>query len=168
MVDIRDEQTRDFIKPMTSPDDFSVVIKGGFYLEIAVTDLIEACLRNPEQLRSLQLDYAGKCALAVGLGLDPEYLKPLNALGTVRYAFAHKLRASNLTKGDTNNLCKSLSRELKSYVNEEFTRIIKRRRELNYKFAKCATAGSLRLHRRRSQSVYPCHQIVAHAPSRRT
>ena len=42
---------RAFLRLMVSRDDFTVVIKGAAYVEIAVKEFIEAHLARPEELR---------------------------------------------------------------------------------------------------------------------
>ena len=113
-----DERTRAFLRLMVSRDDFTVVIKGAAYVEIAVKEFIEAHLARPEDLENVHLDHFDRCALAVALGLDPEFHSPLKALGKLRNTLAHQPEATTLTKGEVNNLYKALPPEMREMVSQ--------------------------------------------------
>ena len=112
------EKVKAFLRLMVSRDDFTVVIKGAAYVEIAVKEFIEAHLARPEDLKNVHLDHFDRCALAVALGLAPEFHPPLRALGKLRNTLAHQPEASPLTKGEVNNLYKALSSEMKGMVSK--------------------------------------------------
>ena len=112
------EKIKAFLRLMVSRDDFTVVIKGAAYVEIAVKEFIEAHLARPEDLKNVHLDHFDRCALAVALGLDPEFHPPLRALGKLRNTLVHQPEASPLTKGEVNNLHKALSSEMKGMVTQ--------------------------------------------------
>lgn len=113
---------------MAANDEFGVVIRSGAYIDHELIKLIEMTVPNPRALKNVPLDYAGRCALAVALGLDERFQAPLSALGKIRNKLAHRPEAA-LTSEDTNNLYKALSAEERKVMHERFAQITKDRGE---------------------------------------
>ena len=69
----------------------------------------------------MNLEYAQKVHLAVGLGLLPGYGLPLLVIGTMRNGFAHRADAK-LGRQEVNNLYKSLPGEDRDIVIQSYER----------------------------------------------
>jgi hypothetical protein len=78
-----------YFAAMAADDAFGVVIRAGAYIDHELIKLLETTVLHPKALKQVPLDYAGRCALAVALGLDPRFQAPLGALGKIRNRLAH-------------------------------------------------------------------------------
>lgn len=123
-----------YYRAMSAEDAFGVVIRAGAYVDHELIKLLEATVVHPKALKKIQLDYAGRCALAVALGLDPRFQSPLAALGKIRNRLAHNPEAS-LTAEDANNLYDALSSAERKMVQDNFAKTLKRRGQKIVKLA---------------------------------
>jgi hypothetical protein len=105
------ERQAAFNADLLGEDPLGMVIRAHIHIENQLIEFIEAALAAPDQLKSLNLDYAGRVSLALALGLHPEFGKPLRSLGTMRNHFAHRLDAG-LGAQEANNLQKALGPHL--------------------------------------------------------
>mgnify|MGYP000320628805 CR=1 FL=1 len=72
-------------------DDLGSVIRVHLHIEHHVNEIINLLVPVPNSLKQLQLDYDGKVNLLCVLGVKPESIKVLSALGNMRNKFAHNL-----------------------------------------------------------------------------
>lgn len=110
---------KDFFEAMSRSDPLSVVIKAAIFLDNQLSELIEENVASPEQIKKLQLDYAGRVHLAAALGFRLTLVSPLLALGNTRNKFAHRLNAE-FTEGDADNFYKTFSPEDKLLVERVY------------------------------------------------
>lgn len=83
-----------FIAAMTQGDALAIVIRAVILIEYQLIKFIEARMAVPKQLEKIDLTYADRVHLAAALGLRPDLVRPLLALGTIRNKFAHRLDTS--------------------------------------------------------------------------
>ncbi|MET3518851.1 hypothetical protein [Mesorhizobium abyssinicae] len=126
MADTATDPEKSYYRAMAAEDAFGVVIRAGAYIDHELIKLLEATLAHPKALKKIQLDYDGRCALAVAVGLDPRFQAPLAALGSIRNRLAHNPEAS-LTVQDANNLYDALSSAERQMVQDNFAKTLKRR-----------------------------------------
>jgi hypothetical protein len=72
-------------------DDLGSVIRVHLHIEHHVNEIIHLLAPSPDYLKQLRLDYDGKITLLCLLGLKPDSIKVLSALGKMRNKFAHNL-----------------------------------------------------------------------------
>lgn len=89
-------------------DALGVVLRAHLVVEQELIALIEEAAPQPEAIVEMRLDYQRRVALAVLLGLNPTFLKPLKMLGNLRNKFAHKLDFA-LSKADAKELFNALA-----------------------------------------------------------
>jgi len=94
-------------------DDLGSIIRVHLHIEYHINDILDLLVPYPEDLKPIQLDYDGKVNLICALGVQPERIKILKALGTMRNKFAHNLNF----KLDNSNV-KSLYESLDSSAKE--------------------------------------------------
>lgn len=123
-----------YYRDMADQDAFGVVIRAGAYIDHELIRLNEMAVVQPEALKHLHLDYAGRCALAVALGLEARFHPPLKSLGAIRNKLAHDPR-STLTANDANNLYKAFAPEEKEIVVSRFDKVVSDRGEKRRRFA---------------------------------
>lgn len=116
-----DEQ---FLTDLLREDELGAVIRAHLYIEYFTDQIVELIVPNTENLKPLKLDFNGKVNLITALGVDSDIKKPLSALGNMRNKFAHKPNYK-LTKSETNNLYKSLSKDDKELVHKCYSDLAK-------------------------------------------
>ena len=80
-----------FVAALLAEDELGAVVRSHIYVESRLNEYLELVTSRPEHLEGLGLRYRQKVVLACALGFDPEFLKPLVALGELRNKFAHRL-----------------------------------------------------------------------------
>lgn len=96
-------------------DELGSVIRCHIILERTLTDFITALTASESSLKRLGLDYSGRVNLAAVLGLSEEFVKPLEAIGSMRNKYAHQ-HGFKMSKNDSDNLYKALSAAQKELV----------------------------------------------------
>ena len=86
-----------FLKALQGEDQLGMVIRAHIYIEHHLNEFLQVLIPYPEFLEPLKLDYYGRVQLAGAMGLQPQLLKPLQAVGALRNEMAHKL-GTKLTK----------------------------------------------------------------------
>ncbi|RWE07664.1 MAG: hypothetical protein EOS23_26445 [Mesorhizobium sp.] len=122
-----------YFAAMAADDAFGVVIKAGAYIDHELIKLVEATVLAPKALKQVPLDYAGRCALAVALGLDDRFQAPLSALGKIRNRLAHRPE-SLLSDEDAKNLYKALAGLERTMVHENFAKTLAKRGQKERRF----------------------------------
>lgn len=100
-------------------DELGAVIRSHIRVESALSSFLCKSVLKPEFLKLLRLDYDQSVSLALVLGLDKDYEKPLRALGNLRNKFAHE-PDMDLSKGTINNLYSVLGAEAKKNAQTIF------------------------------------------------
>ncbi|TIL50466.1 hypothetical protein [Mesorhizobium sp.] len=126
MPDSNDNPDAAYYAAMAAEDAFGVVIRAGAYIDHELIKLLEATVPAPKALKQVPLDYAGRCALAVALGLDERFQSPLSALGKIRNRLAHRPEAS-LSEEDAKNLYKALAGPERTMVQDNFAKTLQNR-----------------------------------------
>ena len=121
-----DVETKAFFAALRGEDELGMVLRAHTHIESVLSKLIAETVADATALAQVKLDYSDKVNLAVALGLQNEYSKPLLALGTLRNRFAHRLDAA-LTRQEANNLYESLSSSTGAMVNEHYKTVVSRR-----------------------------------------
>ena len=121
-----DVETKAFFAALRGEDELGMVLRAHTHIESVLRRLIAELVADASALAQVKLDYSDKVNLAVALGLENEYSKPLLALGALRNRFAHTLDAA-LTRQEANNLYKALSSSTRNMVNEHYKTVASRR-----------------------------------------
>jgi hypothetical protein len=111
-----------FSKALTSEDDLGSVVRAHIRIENHLIKLIEQRISAPQQLSRLQLEYDQYVTMALVLGLSPDWVSPLRAMGRLRNGFAHKLDAA-LDLNAVNGLYESLPSDGKRQVHDSYANI---------------------------------------------
>lgn len=98
------------------------VIRAHIRIEGIVIQFVEFLLKQPSQLKRMNLEFEGYVSLALALGLNEEYGSSLRALGSLRNRFAHSLGTS-LDASTVNNLYSALAPKEKDQVQASLSRI---------------------------------------------
>ncbi|WP_146258420.1 MULTISPECIES: hypothetical protein [unclassified Pseudomonas] len=109
----------ELLKILQSEDDLGAVIRSHIIIEQYLNKIIESRLVSADHYKKIKLNYHNTIKLAIALGLDPRLEKALNALGTLRNDFAHKLRPE-ISKQDVKNLYTSLDETDKELLQNSF------------------------------------------------
>lgn len=117
------EQT--LYESLKSEDDLGAVVRAHIHIEAALTELIESQLVAPEHLQKMDLEYHDRVKLALACGLNERFAGPLNALGTLRNNFAHKL-GMKLGANEVNSLYEAFGSEDKDKIQQSYQRTKKR------------------------------------------
>ncbi|MEH6472323.1 MAG: hypothetical protein V7752_13830 [Halopseudomonas sp.] len=148
------EVYKELIVALDSEDDLGKVIRSQIIVESIIVKIIESTVVYSHQLKPMELSFEQKIHLALALGLDNSWSKPLKCIGTIRNKFAHNLRGQ-IDKSDSNNFYKSFSQQDKSAMRALYKEKESEFKELGYpeyeklepvhKFSVCITilAGAL-------------------------
>ena len=98
-------------------DDLGIVVRSHIIVEQYLNTLIESFVVSVKHFKKIKLDFHATVKLAIALGLNPRFEKPLNALGTLRNDFAHNLRPE-ISNQDANNLYQTLDGEDKQILQQ--------------------------------------------------
>lgn len=144
----------ELIKALDSEDDLGKVIRSQIVVENILVQIIESRVFDISFLNKLDLTFQQKTNLAIALGLDKDWSKPLSCLGKIRNAFAHQIRGE-IDKSDTNNFYESFTSKNKVVMQNLYKEKELELKELGFpnyqnlqpvhKFSLCVTvlAGAL-------------------------
>ena len=104
-----------FKSALFKDDDLGSVIRVHLHIEHHVNDILELLVPCPQYLKSVKLDYDGKVNLLPVLGVKPENIRVLSALGTMRNKFAHNLNYK-LDKSIVKSLYETLDSDSKDIL----------------------------------------------------
>ena len=104
-----------FRSALFKDDDLGSVIRVHLHIEHHVNEILELLVPFPQDLKAVKLDYDGKVNLLPVLGVKPENIKVLTALGTMRNKFAHNLNYK-LDKSNVKNLYETLDSDSKEIL----------------------------------------------------
>lgn len=107
------------VKELFNEDDLGSVIRSHIIIESLLSNIIEITSPNKKYIKKMELDFDKKVTLALLLGFNEEYAKPLRVLGKLRNSFAHKPNMV-LTKSDVKNIYISLNTEAKENIQQTF------------------------------------------------
>lgn len=110
-----------FLAALNAEDDLGAVVRAHIHIESALNDLISLFFVEPKHIDMLKLEFHEKVTLAQACGLRSQFAPPLNALGTLRNNFAHKLDAE-LGKSEVDSLYKSFDGEDKQVIQTSYQR----------------------------------------------
>jgi hypothetical protein len=97
-----------FFQALRAEDPLGAVVRAHIHIEARLNQVLDALVMYPEHLPNLRFEQRAR--LAVSLGLDERILAPLNKLGHIRNAFAHRLDVT-LTDAMVNELFGAFSEE---------------------------------------------------------
>jgi len=111
-----------FSKDLTREDDLGSVLRAHIRIEHHLIKLIEKLTSAPQPLARLQLEYDQYVTMALIMGLRPDWVSSLRAMGRLRNRFAHKLEAV-LDLEAVNNLYETLPQDGKAQVHDSYANI---------------------------------------------
>jgi hypothetical protein len=111
-------------KDLFNEDELGAVVRSHIRVESTLNSFVAKSVPKPEHLNKLTLDFDKTVSLALVLGLNEDYAKPLRALGNLRNNFAHK-PDMHLSKEAVNNLYSQLSSEAKDLAQTTFQNLKK-------------------------------------------
>lgn len=115
-IEDRDEQ---FYVAVQGEDDLGLVLRAQIHIEHEVREYIVSQAPAPNEVKFKDLEYDDLVQLALILGLNGALKSPLNALGSLRNKFAHRLDA-NLGAQEADNLYKAFGEGLKDVTQRTF------------------------------------------------
>jgi hypothetical protein len=135
-ADERAERTRWLLNALSGEDDLGMVVRAHIVIEHELEEFVRFAAPRPSQVKFSEMDYDAKVRLALVLGLD-ENLKPaLNAAGSLRNKFSHRLEMK-LGEQEVKNLFATLTsdylKELRPVVTEMLMKKSQKRQELSAK-----------------------------------
>jgi hypothetical protein len=94
---------------LCAEDDLGKIVRAHIHIEHELQDFIYFAAPNPTQLKPFKnMEFSEKVQLALMLGLNPELKPALNATGTLRNNFSHRLEMK-LGKEEAKNLVATLT-----------------------------------------------------------
>ncbi|RVH28158.1 hypothetical protein CN068_07005 [Sinorhizobium meliloti] len=112
-----------FYADLSTSSDLEAVIKAAIHIEQEVLVVLNLELFDGAALDSLDLTYHQKTGLAIAVGLDPRFLKPMRTLGSIRNRFAHR-SVTGLTKTDADNLYNSFDAFDKNVIQAAYAKMV--------------------------------------------
>jgi hypothetical protein len=93
---------------LLSEDELGMVVRAHIHLENQLQEFILVAAANPHEVKFSEIDFAGTVRLALALGLDPKLKAALNAAGSLRNKFSHRLEMK-LGEEEARNLFTTLT-----------------------------------------------------------
>ncbi len=112
-----DEFQKELFKTLENNDTLAIVVKSAIFIEAEVVALVEGAMHDASALSGLDLTYHQRCGLAVAVGLNKRFLKPLRAIGNIRNKFAHRVDAQ-FSKDQADNLYDAFDPVDKEIINQ--------------------------------------------------
>lgn len=100
-------------------DSLHMIIRGTIAIESELRAILELMLMRPGALDGADLEYSQQVTLSYAMGIDAELLKPLQALGTLRNKFAHKIMPE-IDKNTINNFIKTMGKRERDLVRGQY------------------------------------------------
>jgi hypothetical protein len=113
------------LESLDHEDDLGMVIRAHIVIEQYLNTIIESYITDFETYKKVKLTYEQTYLLVISLGLASRFKKPLSAIGSIRNAFAHRLRSPCITKEDANTIYKELGQDEKDTLQKEYKKIAK-------------------------------------------
>ena len=126
MIDQANTAEDAFLKALQGEDELGMVIRAHIHIEHHLNEFLDMVIPYQKYLKAMQLDYAGKVNLAGAMGLRPDIVSPLLALGNLRNEMAHRL-GTKITKSRERNFYKTFGSDGKRNIQQSYERT---RREL--------------------------------------
>ncbi|EKF9302916.1 MAG: hypothetical protein RPT12_17260 [Vibrio anguillarum] len=99
-------------------DDLGVVLRAHIIIENIIEDFIGSRVQDVKAFQKMKLTFEQKKHMAMALGFDSRFDRPLKNLTTLRNKFAHDLR-DNINQSDINNFYKSFDEIDKKAMNQQ-------------------------------------------------
>ena len=112
------------LESLDHEDDLGMVIRAHIVIEQYLNTIIKSYITDIETYKQVNLTYEQTYLLVISLGLNPRFKTPLKAIGTIRNAFAHRLRSPSISKEDANAIYKSLGQDEKDTLQKDYKKII--------------------------------------------
>ena len=113
------------IESLDHEDDLGMVIRAHLVIEQYLNTIIKSYITDIETYKQVKLTYEQTYLLVISFGLDPRFKTPLKTVGSIRNAFAHRLRSPAISKEDANSIYKSLARDEKDTLQKDYKKIVK-------------------------------------------
>jgi hypothetical protein len=113
-------------KALGNEDELGIVVRAHIHIEHELREFVTLAAPNPEALKFSEMDFEGTVRLALVLGLDPELKPPLNAAGSLRNKFSHRLEMK-LGEQEVNNLFAALTPDKKKTMQQTYNTIMEKR-----------------------------------------
>ena len=112
MAELTNEQ---FHADLLNEDELGAVIRGHLHVEYCLNKLLKRQIPFFDGLEKLNLVYEVKIVLAIAMGLNSQYEKPLKGIGLIRNKYAHRPEFK-ISESDTRNWHKTFSTEDKNII----------------------------------------------------
>lgn len=109
-----------FAKDLSNTDDLGKVVRAHIRIERIIYAIVRELVPFPERLPNL--NFHATVALALALGVTPDFGPPLRALGNLRNDFAHELE-SRLTPERVNGLYGTFNKEAREKIKQDYKRM---------------------------------------------
>ncbi|MDK1377111.1 MULTISPECIES: hypothetical protein [unclassified Sinorhizobium] len=113
-----------FYNDLIHTNSLVVVVKATIHIEQEVIKLIHSVVYDANAFDKIDLTYLQRIQLAIALGLEPRFLRPLKALGEIRNKFAHVLR-HELNKNDVDGFYDAFDPLDKQVIQDTYARVRK-------------------------------------------
>jgi len=118
MAELTDEQ---FHADLQNEDELGAVIRGHLHVEHCLNELLKRQIPFFDRLEKLNLEYEVKVMLAIAMGLNAQYEKPLKGIGLIRNKYAHK-PGFKISESDTRNWYETFSTKDKEIIQGAYQR----------------------------------------------
>ena len=113
------------LESLEHEDDLGMVIRAHIVVEQFLNAIIKSYVVDFDSYKKVKLSYEQTYLFAIAIGVNPRFKSALKAIGTIRNGFAHNLRATTITKQDSDALYKSLDKMEKETLQSDYKKIIK-------------------------------------------
>lgn len=108
------------LESLNHEDDLGMVIRAHIVIEQILNEIIKYHLVDFDSYKKVKLSYEQTYLFAIAIGVNPKFKSALKAIGTIRNGFAHNLRATTITKQDSDALYKSLAQDEKDMLQTDY------------------------------------------------
>ena len=108
-----------FLATLRREDELGAVVRTHVHVEAEFNELLSTLMPGPKHLDSMNIGYTNKPKLTCALGFKEEYLQPLQTLGSLRNAFAHRLDTT-ITEKVIDELYTSFPSDPKRLMNDSY------------------------------------------------
>ena len=119
IVDLKNNR-KEFYKALMGEDELGLVVRAHIYVE---HELIEFIKQHCEPCAKAKEAYASRVRRAINLGLSKMLKGPLEELGSIRNAFAHRLDAS-LTESVVQKLHETFDNDMKLGIQHSYDSLL--------------------------------------------
>lgn len=117
------QRFRSLSAALSGEDDLGMVVRAHIVIEHELEEFVRLAAPEPSQVKFSEMDFDGKVRLALVLGLNPELKPALNATGSLRNKFSHRLEMK-LGEPEANNLFATLTPDSRKATQKLYAQFI--------------------------------------------